>query len=89
VYDYEALEEGLNAINAPREGWLTEEERAQVGDFIEVGEYGLAYEVLSDILDERGVAVPADIYHELVRLGRKMGLDESTWLKLRPLVTEG
>ena len=84
TYDYGELEARLNSILSEGGGWLSPEESEEVRGFIDVGEYGLAFETLCGIIVEEGKSISPEVYRRLVQLGQLMKLDEQTWLKLKP-----
>lgn len=86
MYDYDELAEKLSSVISSPAGWLTPDETREVREFIEVGEYGLAYETLCSIIEEENKTIAPDIYDQLVALGRRMEFEEEVWTKLLPRV---
>lgn len=88
MYDYPLLEERLGSLLSSDAGHLTADEKREVRDFIEVGEYGLAYETLCDIITEGNKTISSDTYDRLAALGRRMEFAEDVWSRLRPHVKD-
>lgn len=44
--------------------------------FIEVGEYGLAFETLCEVIIEEGCSIPETIYQKIVNLAHRMKIDK-------------
>jgi hypothetical protein len=85
MYNYELLENGLRAIVARYREQLKAEHLKDVTDFIDVGEYGEAFDLLCCVIANAQQRVPADVYETLATLGREMRLDEKLWTGLLPL----
>jgi plasmid maintenance system antidote protein VapI len=84
---YKYLDSQLrNLILAPGE-WLTQDEFKEVSDFIDVGEYGVAFETLCSLLVEENKGITQEKYQKIAELGKVMGIEEDTWLQLKPLIT--
>ena len=88
-HDYGELEARLNSVLSGGEGWLSREEAEEVRGFVDVGEYGVAFETLCGIIVEEGKSISHEVYQQLAQLGRLMKLDEQTWLKLKPFTAPG
>jgi hypothetical protein len=50
-----------------------------VREYIDVGEYGLAYDALCSILSLFDAPIPADIRAEIITLGDLMNIDPRSW----------
>ena len=86
--NYPELKLELTDVVSKSSNWLFETESKEVSDFIEVGEFGLAYETLCDIIIEEKKVIPDDIYSRLVKLGEQMEFDKTIWLKLKSFVSQ-
>ena len=47
--------------------------------FIDVGEYGLAFETLCQIVDEREIKISPSALQSLIQLGNEMGISPDIW----------
>jgi hypothetical protein len=83
VYNYEMLEKELQSIISFYQGQVTLDE---VADFVDFGEYGVAYDLLCSLLIQDGVTMPKQVYERFVALGKRMELDEFSWERLLPIV---
>ena len=88
TYNYELLENGLRSIVARYKGQLKAEYLKDVTDFIDVGEYGEAFDLLCSVIRNAQQRVPGDVYEMLTTLGREMQLDEKLWTGLLPRKNE-
>ena len=68
------IEELYQRLLSPDET-LTPDEKAEVQHFIDVGEYGLAFETAIDILREKGQKPSEDVVAILGELADAMSLD--------------
>lgn len=50
---------------------MSEQDRVDVTDYLDYGEYGAAYELLVFVLDKQKVSLPA----QLIEAGAKMGFE--------------
>lgn len=85
TYNYELLENGLRSVVARYRGQLKAEYLNDITEFIDVGEYGEAFDLLCCVITNAQQRVPADVYETLATLGREMELDERQWTELLPL----
>jgi hypothetical protein len=74
---FEETERSLGAMLADLSGVLSSEERAEVVQFIDVGEYGVALETLAALIVEEGKRIPLSIFERIVGLADSMGLQEA------------
>jgi dimeric dUTPase (all-alpha-NTP-PPase superfamily) len=86
--NYETLKTELFKLLLNDESWLTETELAEVNGFIEVGEFGLAFEAISDIINEEEKSISTEVFCRLVNLGELMNFSYAEWERLRPFVIE-
>jgi hypothetical protein len=82
-YDYQRLERDLLAILVSLHGILTESESEEVRHFVEHGEYGVALETLSGILEEGGKRISFEAYEQIHGLGERMEMEPEVWERLR------
>lgn len=75
----ETIERRLRRIVRTLNERLPEEDVDHILEFLEVGEWGLAFETLCTQLYEYDIAVPAPILAELADLGKAMKLDPELW----------
>ena len=85
MYDFESLEKKLRIVLAYFATKLKGEVVDQVGEFIEYGEYGEAYELLCHVAVSENQPIPPNIYEMIVELGQQMKLSNDVWEKLTPL----
>ena len=71
------IERLLVTLLADLSGILSSAERAEVVQFIDVGEYGVALETLAALIVEEGKRVPLSIFEQIVDLADSMGLQET------------
>ncbi len=88
MYNYEALENKLNAVLSLLEPVLSEAELAEVRHFIEVAEYGEAFDTLCAILDEEQAPISLDVYRIIEGLASQMKYEQHSWEHLRKLLKE-
>lgn len=62
---------------------LSEAELEEAQHFIDVGEYGLAFETLCGIIDEEQKMLPLTAYYLIDDLGKQMEIDPAIWAKLK------
>lgn len=67
---------------------LSTEESNEVGHFIDVGEYGLALETLSDLLIEERKKIPQGAYEAMMQVARQMGIEREIDAKLEACVVD-
>ena len=60
-------------------GDLTEQDVANAMELVEDNEWGIAFDLVCTQLYEYEKTVPEAVFHEIVKLGRTMNLDESLW----------
>jgi hypothetical protein len=89
TYDYGELEARLNSLLSEGGGWLSREEVQEVREFIDVGEYGLAFETLCGIIVEEDKSISPEVYRQLAELGGLMKMDEQAWSSLKPFTQPG
>ena len=82
-YDYQRLERDLLAILYSLHGILTESESEEVRHFVEHGEYGVALETLSGIIDAEGKRISFEAYEQIHGLGERMEMEPEVWECLR------
>lgn len=84
MYDYLQIENKLKKVLLWLEIVLSRAEKAEVDDFINVGEYGLAFETLCFILQEKKKPISTEVYELLQDLGRQMLIEAEIWEVLEP-----
>jgi len=77
--DFKKLENDILAILAALQDTLDDAETKEVRDFVEPGEYGVAFETLCSILGDKHAQISPAIIDKLTELGQRMGIDEETW----------
>jgi hypothetical protein len=80
--DYKKLEQDILAILATLQDTLDAAETKEVRDFVEPGEYGIAFETLCSILGDRRAPISPAMLDKLTDLGQRMGIDEENWRDL-------
>lgn len=83
---YKRLRTQLEIILVMLGSVLSTEESSEVGHFIDVGEYGLALETLSDQLIEENKKIPHGAYEAMMRAARQMGIEQQIDAKLEARV---
>ena len=83
MYDYRLIEEQLQTILSSLGLLLSEAELEEAQHFIDVGEYGLAFETLCGIIDEEQKMLPLTVYYLIADLGTQMEIDPAIWAKLK------
>lgn len=58
-----------------------------ITEFIENGEWGLAYEILCIQLYEYDIQISRGFYEKISSLGKSIGIQSSIWLPLKKLIT--
>ena len=79
---YRFLEDELKSLISSPVDWLSDTERQDVVEFIDVDEYGLAYEALRYMIIQRNKTLSPESHRRLVALARKMGMSEDAWAGL-------
>lgn len=69
----------LNALLAETASDLPQQDRENVAGFIDVGEFGVAFETLCTQMYEYDVLPSPDARARLAALGRRLELDPSYW----------
>jgi hypothetical protein len=82
-YDHQQLERDLLAILDSIHETLTESESEEVRHFVEHGEYGVALETLSGIIEEEGKRISFEAYEQIHGLGERMEMEPEVWERLR------
>jgi hypothetical protein len=77
-----SVNEKLQSIVLSLNNTLSEVGIENVLGFLQVGEYQLGFEVLCDILHEDDIAVPQNVYEELVCIGKALKIDKTYWENL-------
>ncbi len=81
TWNYEQLEADIRKLIMAI-GILSPSESAEVLRFVDVGEYGVAFEELCGILGEEGKLIPDDCKADFKSLADRMGIDQSWWESL-------
>jgi len=82
--DYAKLETRLREILESLT--FPSEERRWVEEYLDAGEYGLAFEVICETIEKHRLRIPAATYRAMDEVGRQMLLNEKTWNSLSALV---
>src|SRR5215212_11669628 len=82
-YDYRQLERDLLDLLNSLHGPFTESESEEVRHFVEHGEYGVALETLSGIIEEEGKRISFEAYEQIHGLGERMEMEPEVWERLR------
>lgn len=80
-YDYQRLEADLNELLGAMDTF-TPSEVAEVGQFLSVGEYGLAFETLCGVAKQEGKPVPAALRRRVRQVATQMRIDPTWWTEL-------
>jgi hypothetical protein len=84
MYDYQTLEQKLNAVVTAVGPQLSTMDAHDIREFITAGEYGLAFDLLCHALLQSHHPVTAEAYTLIDQLGRQMELDPRTWEAIKP-----
>jgi len=74
---FEKTERFLDALLADLSSTLSSTERAEVVEFIDVGEYGIALETLVALIVEEHKQISLPIFQRIIALAESMGLRET------------
>jgi hypothetical protein len=85
-FDYQQLEQDLFAILDSLHATLTEAESEEVRHFVAFGEYGVALETLSGVIEEEGKRISFQVYEQIHGLGERMEMDPDVWERLRDYI---
>ena len=72
---YNELEAQLGSILLTLGPQLSPEESREVSHFLDVGEYGLALQTLTDLLIEERKKLSIRTYHDVVRVAKRIGIE--------------
>ncbi|MGH8072216.1 MAG: MafI family immunity protein [Candidatus Entotheonellia bacterium] len=86
MYDYQTLEQKLNAVVTAAGPQLSTMDAHDIREFITAGEYGLAFDLLCHALLQSHHPVTAEAYTLIDQLGKQMELDPRTWEPIKPLI---
>ena len=75
--DFTKIEAAFHELLGTLAAVLSESERQEVSQFVDVGEYGVALETLSALLVEERKQLPAAAYSQMVELSEAMGIRAS------------
>ncbi len=79
-----SIEDRLTLLHEQVKGRLDDEVSDQVQEFIEVGEWGLALEVICDHMLEKGLVSSFAEWNDIFLLARDMEINLKPWDALRP-----
>jgi hypothetical protein len=79
MYDYESLERDLENIFQFLKATYPDEDLAMVREYIDVGEYGLAYDQMCITIAQRHTPLPPVLQRMLRSLGTRMKIDPRSW----------
>jgi hypothetical protein len=78
---YNELEAQLGSILHTLGSQLSPEESREVSHFLDVGEYGLALQTLTDLLIEERKKLSTRTYNDVVRVAKRMGIEREIALE--------
>ena len=78
---YNELEARLGSILLTLGSQLSPEESREVNHFLDVGEYGLALQTLTDLLIEERKKISTGTYNDVVGVARRMGIEREIALE--------
>jgi hypothetical protein len=83
-----SLEDYFNEIEAQLQSilltlgpQLSPEESREISHFLDVGEYGLALQTLTDLLIEEGKEISLSTYNDIVGVAKRMGVEREVALE--------
>ncbi|MBS0631892.1 MAG: MafI family immunity protein [Verrucomicrobia bacterium] len=79
---FERLQIGLLNLLDSLGSNLAHHESKEAREFIDAGEYGLAFETICVCLTEKSIIISRGDFIDIERLGRAMELPETTWNRL-------
>ncbi len=79
--DLQQIEERLTSALKRAEGWLPDEQLADMLSLVSAGEPGVALENFCTQLEEYDIAIPNDVARELKEIGSAMGIRISPWVE--------
>lgn len=82
---YAVLERDLKGLLTDLSEVISTDEHAEVVEFIDVGEYGVALETLCGVILDGGYVIPILVLRRIADLGARMHIPSSFW---EPLKTE-
>jgi hypothetical protein len=84
---YKKLEADLNQLLDDLKGVLSQEELAEIKEFVDHGEYGVAFEELCGIAEKQGYVIPMGFRPAIASLAQSMsaGLDADCWKYLKSI----
>jgi hypothetical protein len=86
MYDYQTLEQKLNAVVTAVGPRLSATDAHDIREFIIAGKYGPAFDLLCHALLQGHHPVTAEAYTLIDELGRQVELDPRTWKSRNPLI---
>ncbi len=78
---YDELEARLGSILLTLGSQFSFEESREVSHFLDVGEYGLALQTLTDLLIEERKKISIRTYNDVVRVAKRMGIEREIALE--------
>jgi hypothetical protein len=79
IYNYQYIEELLLRLIGLLVSVLTDSEKKEIQDFIDVGEYGLALETLVDIVNEEDKQISSESLKLVYELAEVMQLEKTVF----------
>jgi len=82
MYDkdfYNSIEQKLELILSAPNISLSKIELSEIREYIDVTEYGIAFEYLCFVLCEKGLVILSQLYNVIEELGTQMELDIDVW----------
>jgi hypothetical protein len=79
MYNYEKLEELLNAIINKAEPVLPKENITDAREFVQNREYGVAFDLVCSQLGELEITIDQNLYSQIEEAGKHMQLKEDSW----------
>jgi len=84
--DYQAVETNLNTVMARVAPLVSEIDANDIREFVQAGEYGLAFELLCHALATGQQPISAEVYALIDTLGSQLELDSCRWELLKPFI---
>lgn len=53
-------------------------------EFLEHGEWGVAFEVLCSVIEQENLSINAAQYNEIIDIGHDMDMDDTLWVRIKP-----
>lgn len=87
-YRHEEIRDQLSALVARVRRHVPEESIRWIDEWIDVGEYGVAFEHLIRVITEERVGIRREWYTTVAELGSLMSVPRSQWSSVAHLIVE-